>query len=110
MLVQKLCTTRRLRRTQAPTFIRYMNRAPARYSASRHRDRALQGNHRSLGPCVGACTRLGARKSSCARGRGLVRFLKNLNDLQQLFTLKPSSVRCWSFAFNAGLSDQLRPY
>jgi hypothetical protein len=27
MLVPKLCKTRRLRRTQAPTFMRYMNRA-----------------------------------------------------------------------------------
>ena len=27
MLVRKFCTTRRLRRTQAPTFMRYMNRA-----------------------------------------------------------------------------------
>ena len=91
MLVPKLRTTRHLRRTQAPTFMRYMNRAPR---GIRHPDigtEPLQGNHRSLGLRVRPpVTRFGVRKATRARGRGCVRSFKNLTHLQQLLTLKPS--------------------
>ena len=59
---------------------------PARYSASRHRDRARQGNHRSWDPASPPVPGFGRAQATFARGRESVPHFQNLTKKVKLQT------------------------